>query len=87
MTLKAAFISHGRKAQSPPNPAYPNGVRIDLTTGQEQTCSIPLRYPAECVGKWEITCTNCGYSAVVTAAGRPDDPRSVKVPCKLRQAS
>ncbi len=29
-------------------------------------------------------CKICGYRIAITTAGRPDDPRSVKIPCQLQ---
>jgi hypothetical protein len=80
--IKVRWASEGRKAKSPPNPAYPNGIALDLTKGQELHCPVPLKYPAPEVGTWLIACETCGFTAAVTAAGRPDDPREVKLPCK-----
>jgi hypothetical protein len=45
-------------------------------------CFVKLPYPAVRVGMWRVACETCGVSVVVTAAGRPDDPRSVRIPCQ-----
>lgn len=83
--LRAEWISKGRKAQHPSNPKYPNGIDVNLAPSRP-FCSIKLDYPAPAVGMWAITCVRCGETAMVTAAGRPDDPRSVKLPCKIEKA-
>lgn len=82
ISIKAEFISQNRKANSPPNPGYPRGMDIDLTKGEIRSCQKSLPYPAECVGVWLISCSDCGLSAAVTAGGRADDPRSIRLPCK-----
>lgn len=79
--MKVEWKGSGRKAQSAPNPAYPNGIDIDVSGGKK-ACYTTLPYPAKECGAWILTCENCGFSAAITAAGRPDDPRSVKLPCK-----
>jgi hypothetical protein len=73
--------------QCPPNPDYPNGKDIDLRRPSRKpvaACSTDLPYPAKRCGAFVITCLTCGMRVGVTTAGRPDDPRSVIVPCKLR---
>lgn len=80
--LSATFEGTGRKAQCSPNPDYPNGIAIDLSQGAEKACETDLGYPAPCIGTWKVECGLCGYTAIITAAGRVDDPVSVKVPCK-----
>jgi C4-type Zn-finger protein len=42
-----------------------------------------LPYPAKRCGIYLVVCERCGYSAAITTAGRPDDPRKVTLPCKL----
>lgn len=82
--LRVEWLTKGRKAQCPPNPDFPNGKDIDITEGQ-LGCSVALPYPAECCGMFMVVCTACGLRVGVTAAGRPDDPKSVKVPCKMER--
>jgi hypothetical protein len=79
--LRVVFFGDGRKAQSPSNPRYPNGMDIDVSGGKLPRCSVDLPYPAKEVGRFLVSCRICGSQSVVTAAGRPDDPRSVKIPC------
>ena len=80
ITLTAQWISERRKARNPPNPAFPDGLDLDISAGRP-ACSLALDYPAPCVGAWLIKCALCGMSVVVAAAGRPDDPRAIKIPC------
>jgi hypothetical protein len=81
--FKVGFISHNRKAKCAPDPAYPQGIDADLTDGAKVACLAELPYPAECCGVWLVECLTCGIRAGITAAGRPDDPRSAKLACKL----
>lgn len=80
--IKVEFLSHNRKAVCAPNPDYPEGMDVDLTEPQATACQTAIPYPAECCGVWLLQCTACGTSVAVTAAGRPDDVRSVKIPCR-----
>jgi hypothetical protein len=82
--ISIEFKPSGRgKARCAPNPDYPDGCSIDATEGQTG-CSVDLPYPAPECGAWIVRCAACGMSAAITAAGRPDDPRSVRIPCKER---
>ena len=80
--IQVQWRSAYRKAKCPPNPAYPDGIDIVMTKDGEAACSIALPYPAPECGLWLVSCPRCGFSAAITAAGRPDDPRSAQVPCK-----
>lgn len=81
------WIDRGREPQSPPNPEYPDGVDVDVTAGAngEKTCKVDLPYPAKRCGMYVIHCKTCDWITAVTTAGRPDDPRSVTIPCKVLQ--
>ena len=81
MALKWLWRSR-RPATSPPDPAYPYGIAVDVSLGAERSCVLDLEYPAPGVGTWIVTCDRCGYSAAVTAAGRADDPTKVTFPCR-----
>jgi hypothetical protein len=78
------FKPSGRgKAQCPADPAYPNGIALDCRTDDARpSCRFPLGYPAPECGHWIVCCDTCGVKIVATAAGRPDDPTSVRVNCK-----
>lgn len=75
---------HEREPQCVSDPRFPNGIEFDLSDGQEQACTAELPYPAKRCGVYRIECLLCGTSAAVTTAGRPDDPKSLKLPCTLK---
>lgn len=77
------WIDAGREPQNPPNPAHPDGVDIDASKGEGPACSTPLPYPARRIGAYVVACETCGARALVTTAGRPDDPRSLRMSCNL----
>lgn len=99
MTLKYEWLDEGRNPQNPPDPRYPEGIDIDQTTHDRidirsgamisadqdrKTCFTFLRpYPTPRIGKFIVKCDVCGQLAIVTTAGRPDDPRSLRLPCKV----
>jgi len=77
------FFPSGRgKAQCPPDPNYPEGIPLDVSQGRP-SCLVTLPYPAPECGLWIVTCRKCLTSVAITAAGRPDDPTSVRIPCRL----
>lgn len=80
--IKVAWVGNGRKAQCSPNPEYPEGVEVDISAGAKASCRVDLPYPAPECGVWTIKCEDCGLFTAVTAAGRPDDPISLRVPCR-----
>lgn len=83
MTFDVRFLDSGRYPQEKPDPAFPDGQRINLATNPlVKSCSRNLPYPAPRCGQYEIICRVCGFSAIITVAGRQDDPRSVTLPCK-----
>ena len=75
----------GREPQCQPDPRYPNGIDVVLPFAQAgaQHCIAPLPYPARRCGHYEVVCKLCGSSLGLTTAGRPDDPKSVTVQCRL----
>jgi len=77
----------GREAAVAPNPDYPNGIDLDTTQPGETSCRTELPYPAKRIGVYVVTCNRCGATSVVTTAGRPDDPRSLTMPCKTGEAA
>lgn len=82
MTLKVLWHDSGREPRSPPNLHYPEGIDIDMSGGATVTCWTALPYPAKRCGQYFVKCTECGLTALVSTAGRVDDPRSVKLRCK-----
>jgi hypothetical protein len=81
--FRIKWVDHGvGKSTREPNPAYPDGVDADCSRGAERSCTAQLPYPAEGIGMHIVECTECGFRAAITAAGRADDPRSVTIPCK-----
>jgi hypothetical protein len=83
VNLKAHWISRGRSAQNEPDPAFPDGIEVDMSRGLKH-CALKLDYPAPHVGSWLVTCAKCEQRILVTAAGRRDDPRLIKLACKRR---
>lgn len=77
------WVDAGREAQCPPDPAYPHGKDIDAAADAERACEVLLKHPARRCGAYVIECRSCGYRFVATTAGRPDDPRSIRIPCNL----
>ena len=85
--MKITWYDGNREPQCDPNPAYPLGMDIDCSKGAAATCKASLPYPAKRCGMYSIVCETCGFSAVVTTAGRPDDPRSITMPCQAALAA
>lgn len=86
--FRVDFIDHGRAAQHPANPDYPEGIDLDVTNGAPvQSCKLMLPYPAPRCGMFVINCLKCGLRAVATTAGRRDDPRSIRMPCKPQETT
>lgn len=79
--LAFTWMDGGREPRAAPDRHYPNGVDVDLSVGATRTCSTLLPYPAKRVGMYAIECAACGLTVAVSTAGRPDDPRSIKVAC------
>ncbi len=77
------WIDRGREPQCAPNPRYPEGVDVDLSLVGAASCKVDLPYPAKRCGILRVECKVCGFSVDLTTAGRPDDPRSVKIACKV----
>lgn len=79
------FKPSGRgKAQCEPNPAFPNGVTMNLVTPGAPSCTINLPYPAPECGMWRVKCKRCPFTVWITAAGRVDDPRVVMIACRAK---
>lgn len=73
----------GKEPKCAPNPAFPLGIDLDVSDGAELACVTSLPYPAKRIGAFVIRCDVCGMSVGCTTAGRSDDPRSIKIPCKI----
>jgi len=82
--FEVTFQPSGRgKAQCPPDPAYPDGINVDCSLGK-RSCMATLPYPAPECGMWFVHCTDCEMTIAITAAGRPDDVRTVRMACLAR---
>ena len=79
--MMVEFIDSGREPQCAPHPAYPDGLDIDASNGAEATCTVNIPYPAPRCGVMIVKCAKCGLHIGLTVAGRPDDPKSVKLGC------
>jgi len=76
------WIDRGGPPKAAPDPRYPDGVHIDF--GKRPACRAELPYMTKKnIGTLMVGCNKCGALIAVTAASRPDDPRSVMVPCKV----
>lgn len=82
--MSIEFRASGRgKAQCPPDGLWPEGKALDISDGRT-ACNVKLPYPAPECGAWLVRCMACGASVGVTAAGRPDDPVSIRLACSNR---
>lgn len=79
--MKVKFIDSGRYPKCEPDPDYPDGRDIDISKGGP-SCKVDLPYPAPRCGLMEVTCEECRSIFFFTVAGRPDDPKTVRVPCR-----
>jgi hypothetical protein len=79
--IDVTWVDGGRWPRNPPNPEYPNGIDLDLSGGAKAMCLVDLPYPAKRCGFFRISCETCGRTAMVTTAGRVDDPKSVTLAC------
>lgn len=82
-TITVQWLDFGREPECPPDPNYPSGKDVDASIGAKATCVALLPCPAPRCGAYAVRCQVCGMSVAVTTAGRPDDPRSVKIACRL----
>lgn len=76
------WVDLEREPREKPDPRYPFGIDRDASEGKQPACTAQLPYPARRCGFYVVICKRCGLDAVVTTAGRVDDPRSIKLPCK-----
>jgi hypothetical protein len=81
--MRVVWFDHQREPQCAPDPKYPNGIDVDLRRNTKLPgCLVELPYPAARCGVYLVVCEKCDYSAAITTAGRPDDPRQVILPCQ-----
>lgn len=85
--MRVRWVDGHREPQCAPNPAYPNGIDLDGTLPGETACLTKLPYPAKRCGHFIVECPVCGSRVIITTAGRPDDPRSVKVACRIENVA
>jgi hypothetical protein len=76
-------IDWSDSGQEPECAPYPQGIDVDMSNGR-MACHVPLPYPARRIGYYLVQCHACRGQFAVTTAGRPDDPRSVRVPCQYQ---
>ena len=81
--FKVEWIDHHREPQCKPDPEFPDGKDLDCSFGSDVTCEVMLPHPAKRCGVYVIECSICGRVIAVTTAGRPDDPRNVKMACNI----
>jgi len=82
-SIDVEFIDSGREPKEKPDPKYPNGKPVSLLKyALQKGCTVNLPYPAPRCGLYKVTCRSCGFTAVITVAGRPDDPNILTLPCK-----
>lgn len=79
------WIDRGREPQNAPDPDFPTGIDIDISLGRP-SCKTDLPYPAARCGNFYVECSVCGVNALLSTAGRSDDPRSVRMACKKPEA-
>lgn len=82
--LDIEWVDLGREPECAPNPAFPDGIDVDISSEDAPACFTELPHPAKRCGFYKVTCGGCGLSVIVTTAGRSDDPRSLRVTCKIR---
>ncbi len=81
--IRVTWLDERRQAQHPSNSAYPNGIEVDCSDSAAETCTQALPYPGKSCGQHFVVCETCGRTILITATGQADDPRSVKVACKI----
>lgn len=79
--VKITWVDGQREPTCPPDPRCPKGIDIDMSRGAVRSCQHALPYPAKRCGHYLIVCETCKQRAIVTTAGRVDDPRSIRLAC------
>lgn len=86
--LKFTWIDRGVEPKCAPDPAFPDGKDLDACVlapdSNTESCFTRLPYPAKRCGYYGLICSLCNQSVLITTAGRLDDPRSIRLPCNLR---
>lgn len=80
--FQVRWVDFGREPQSEPDPSFPNGRDLIVAETGQRCCTVKLPYPAKRCGVFIAKCQDCGRSVGMTTAGRPDDPRSLRVACR-----
>jgi len=83
MKFNVEWIDSHREPKCAPDPAYPAGKDLDISGGAP-SCFVELPYPARRCGIYMIDCEQCGMTIAITTAGRIDDPKSLRMPCKRK---
>jgi hypothetical protein len=85
--VEIKWLDGRREPSCAPDPAYPEGRDIVLggkaAIETRKHCKFALPYPAKRCGMYFMRCTECSLTAVITTAGRPDDPRTVTMACLM----
>lgn len=81
--FKIEWVDGHREPTCTPNPDFPAGRDVDASWGADRTCITALPCPARRCGHYVIECEICHLRAAITTAGRPDDPRSLTMACKV----
>jgi len=80
--LSVHWVDRGVEPKCPPDPRFPYGMDINGAQKGERSCFTKLPYPARRCGYYLVGCDACEQTVMITTAGRPDDPRSVRIPCR-----
>ena len=78
------WIDHHRRPVVTPNPDFPLGKPVDISSGIGQSCNGDLPYPATGCGLLIVHCSRCEGAVALTTAGRPDDPCWLRVNCRRK---
>jgi hypothetical protein len=84
--LRIEWVDVGREPTVEADPDYPDGIDMDFRINREagvKFCQTALPHPTRRCGYYVVRCVSCGLRVLVTTAGRADDPRSVKITCRL----
>jgi hypothetical protein len=86
VTFVVHFIDSGRSPQCKADPKFPEGKDVVLAEDDAAgKCCRNVPYPAPRCGMYLVECEVCEFSALVHVDGRPDDPRTVTMPCQVKR--